>query len=90
MIKSITISGFEISHEQEPWALTVVKHRINKNIPGLGPQKMYCSHVISAAEMARLSRMTRNRCISKSNTELAYCELIFCRMMVIPVVVFLL
>ena len=34
------------------------KHRIIKNIPGLGTQKMYCSLVRSAAEMACLSRMT--------------------------------
>ena len=46
---------------KEPWDLSEVitdKHRINKNIPGLGPQKMYCSQVRSAAEMACLSRMT--------------------------------
>ena len=46
---------------KEPWDLSEVirdKHRINKNIPGLGSQKMYCSHVRSAAEMAYLYRMT--------------------------------
>ena len=40
---------------KEPWDLTEVirnKHRINKNIPGLGPQNMFCSHLISAADMA--------------------------------------
>ena len=61
---------------KEPWDLTEGirdKHRINKNIPGLGLQKMYCFHVISAAEMACLSQMTRNWRIRSWNTELAYC-----------------
>ena len=46
---------------KEPWDLSEVirdKHRITENIPGLGQQKMYCSHVRSADEMACLSRMT--------------------------------
>ena len=60
---------------KEPWDLSEVirdKHRLNKNIPGLGPQKMYCSHVRSAAEMACLSRMTCSWRMRKRNTELAY------------------
>ena len=60
---------------KEPWDLSEVirdKHRINKNIPRLRPQKMYCSHVRSAAEMACLSRMTCSWCMRKWNTELTY------------------
>ena len=58
------ISEFRILH----WAKNhgiwqrslVIITRIDKNIPGPGPQKMYCSNVISAAEMAYLSRVTHN------------------------------
>ena len=60
---------------KESWDLSEVirdKHRINKNIPGLGPQKMYCSHARSAAEMACLSRMTCSWRMRKWYTELAY------------------
>ena len=49
------------------------QHGINKNIPGLGPQKTYSSRATSAAEKACLSRMTRDWCMRKWNTELAYC-----------------
>ena len=61
---------------KEPWDLTEVirdKHKIDIHIPGLGLQKMYCFHVISAAKMACLSQMTRNWCIRSWNTKLAYC-----------------
>ena len=46
---------------KEPWDISEViwdKSGINKNIPGLGPQKKYSSHATSAAEKACLSRMT--------------------------------
>ena len=60
------------------WDLSEVirdKHSINKNIPGLGPQKMYMySHVRSAAEMACLSQMTCSWRMRKWNTELAYSD----------------
>ena len=48
---------------KEPWDISEVsrdKHGINKNIPGLGPQKKYSSRATSAAEKACLSRMTPN------------------------------
>ena len=48
---------------KEPWDISEVirdKHRINKNIPGLGPQKKYSSRATSAAEKVCLSRMTPN------------------------------
>ena len=48
---------------KEPWDISEVirdKHRINKNIPGLGPQKKYSSRPTSTAEKARLSPMTPN------------------------------
>ena len=45
---------------------------INKNIPGLGPQKKYSSRATSAAEKACLSRMTPNWRMRKWNIELAY------------------
>ena len=62
---------------KEPWDISEDirdKHRINKNIPGLGPQKKYSSRVTSAAEKACLSRMTPNWRMRKWNTELAYCH----------------
>ena len=42
---------------KEPWDISEVirdKHRINKNIPWLGPQKKYSSRASSAAEKACL------------------------------------
>ena len=42
---------------KEPWDISEViwdKHGINKNIPGLGPQKKYSSRATSAAEKACL------------------------------------
>ena len=60
---------------REPWDVSEVirdKHRINKNIPGLGPQKTYSSRATSAAEKACLSRMTCDWRMRKWNTELAY------------------
>ena len=60
---------------KEPWDLTEVirdKYKINKNIPALEPQKMYCFCVISAAEMACLCWTTRNWRMGKWNTGLAY------------------
>ena len=62
---------------KEPWDISEVirdKHGINKNIPGLGPQKKYSSRTTSAAEKACLSRMTPNWRMRKWNTELAYCN----------------
>ena len=47
---------------------------INKNIPGLGPQKKYSFRATSAAEKACLSQMTLNWCMRKWNTELACCD----------------
>ena len=61
---------------KEPWDISEVirdKHGINKNIPGLGPQKKYSSRATSAAEKVYLSRMTPNWRKRKWNTELAYC-----------------
>ena len=63
------------SYNKEPWDISEVirdKHGINKNIPGLGPQKMYSSRATSAAEKVCLSRMTPNWRMRKWNTELAY------------------
>ena len=60
---------------KEPWDISEVirdKHGINKNIPGLGPQKKYSSRATSAAEKACLSRMTPNWRMRKWNIELAY------------------
>ena len=60
---------------KEPWDLSEVitdKHRINEKHSWVGPQKMYCSHVRSAAEMACLSWVTCSWRIRKWNTELAY------------------
>ena len=67
---------WNLAVSKKPWDLSEVirdKHKISKNIPRLGPQKMYCSHVSSAAEMACLSRMTCSWRMRKWNTELAYC-----------------
>ena len=55
-VRNLTVS-------KEPWDISEVirdKHGINKNIPGLGPQKKYSSHATSAAEKDCLSRMTPN------------------------------
>ena len=60
---------------KESWDISEVirdKHGINKNIPGLGPQKKYSSRATSAAEKVCLSRMTPNWRMLKWNTELAY------------------
>ena len=60
---------------REPWDISEVirdKHKINKNIPGLGPQKTYSSRATSAAEKACLSQMTRDWRTRKWNTKLAY------------------
>ena len=46
---------------KEPWDISEVirdKYGINKNIPGLGPQKEYSSRATSATEKA--CRMTPN------------------------------
>ena len=69
-VRNLTVS-------KEPWDISEVirdKHRINQNIPGLGPQKKYSSRATSAAEKACLSRMTPNWHIRKWNTGLAYCD----------------
>ena len=42
---------------REPWDISEVirdKHRINKSIPGLGPQKTYSSVATSAQQLRRL------------------------------------
>ena len=60
---------------KEPWDISEViwdKHGINKNNPGLGPQKKYSSRATSASEKACLSRMTPNWRMRKWNTKLAY------------------
>ena len=47
----------KLAVSKEPWDISEVireKHRINKNIPGLGPQKKYSSRATSAAEKACL------------------------------------
>ena len=62
---------------KEPWDNSEVirdKHRINKNIPWLGPQKKHSSRATSAAEKVCLSRMTPNWRMRTWNTELAYCS----------------
>ena len=53
---------------KEPWDISEVirdAHRINKNIPGLGPQKKFSSRASSAAEKACLSRMTPDACANE-------------------------
>ena len=60
---------------KEPWDISEVirdKHGINKNIPGLRPQKKYSSRATSAAEKVCLSRMTPNWRMRKWNAELAH------------------
>ena len=67
----IAISEFGILQwAKEPWDISEVirdKLGINKNIPGLGPQKKYTSRATSAAEKACLSRMTPNWRMRKWN-----------------------
>ena len=41
---------------KEPWDISEAIRDINKNIPGLGPQKKYSSRATSAAEKACLSK----------------------------------
>ena len=69
---------WNLAVSKEPWDIPEVirdKHGINKNIPGLGPQKKYSSRATSAAEKACLSLMTPNWRMRKWNTELAYSNL---------------
>ena len=71
------VRNFAVS--KEPWDISEVirdKHGINKNIPGLGPQKKYSSRTTSASEKARLVYLEwpapTNWRMRKWNTELAY------------------
>ena len=67
------ISEFGISQWAKNHGIFQRSFGINKNIPGLGPQKKYSSCATSAAEKAYLSRMTPNWRMRKWNTELTYC-----------------
>ena len=64
------ISEFGISQWAKKHGIFQRSFGINKNIPGLGPQKKYSSRATSAAEKACLSRMTPNWRMRKWNTEL--------------------
>ena len=71
------ISEFRISQWAKNHGIFQRSFEINKNIPGLGPQKKYSFRAASAAEKACVSRMTPNWRMRKWKSELALMNCFF-------------